>query len=215
MSDILLNPQLDMHGRRVLAPVKFKNKNEYGDVVQSTAPLPALEVEETKYYHNSAGNVQMHRPDGKKIAFVNGICATNLYWDQVYLDTEIQDGHTNLSFATQAQIDTYKFAVNPKAAIREQIEAEVAASLEVKIENKLRKKMGMEPREGTVFEEDEPEVGSTTDEQKIAGVGIGTVADKLNAVRNRNASVSEVSSPAPLLQGIASTASSENKAGSA
>lgn len=131
MSDMLpINPDLQQPGQdaRVLPRARFRNVDDDGRVVESTAPLPALFAKEVKYYASSVPTASFHRTDGKRLGFVHGILETKLHYDQLYLDNEIADGNPYLVKATDEQIRAHKYRLNPK----ETMKAELLSDPEVK-----------------------------------------------------------------------------------
>lgn len=94
-----------------------------------TAPMGATIVE-PRYYYHPMRNVSMLRMDGKRISFINNVAECITKEDQAYLDGCISRNEVpHLAYATDEQVQAYKMYVNPKAAIKEQVAAEVRAEL--------------------------------------------------------------------------------------
>lgn len=127
--------------------------------VAHTAPLPIEKADTTKYYKITVATASMHRSDGKKLAFVHGICATDDAWDQKYLDHEIAQRNPYLSAATEDQIETYKMHMNPRKTIADQVRAEMEPQLRRELEEKIR-----------------AELAGSADAAKIAGTDINNDA---------------------------------------
>jgi hypothetical protein len=129
--------------------------------VALTPPLPATKAAEIKYYHCPVMNASMHRADGKKIAFVNGICETDVLHDQQYLQNEIDSGSQYIRVATAQEVETFKMQKDPKGTMKQIVAKEIEDELRIKIEAELRAKMGLPPSEMPV-----------NDELKLAGSDI-------------------------------------------
>lgn len=113
------------------------------------APHEAIEWEEVpfKYYHSAQSYMKFINKDGTEMQFRHHFLATNNSAHQDYLDEEIQrHGNTQLSYASQEEIERYKFAQDPKGTIIEQIKEDPDAMAELKweIENKVRRENGLE-----------------------------------------------------------------------
>lgn len=100
-----------------------------------TAPFPTIQVNDYKYYYNTLANTCMHRQDGSKIAFINHVCKTNLKYDIIFLEHEIEQGHPTLRVASEQEIYQYKMTMDPKGTIREEMKSdpELRAELEAQI----------------------------------------------------------------------------------
>lgn len=192
----------------------FKHKNEDGQLVQSVKPMPAVLATDsmgntlTKYYFLSMKASSMHREDGYRIGFLSigatvagGIHETALFHTQRYLDNEIAEGHPNLRHATDAEIQAFNMARDPRGTVLKEITPELEANLRIKILAELRAQGVAVPEERL----------SVSDEQKLAGAT--TAAEKLESLTRghkvsdgKGASVVLESRAAPL-KGIVSTAS--------
>lgn len=120
---------------------KFKNKNEFGDVVASHPALPPTKSDVTKHYVCSVKTASLHREDGKRLAFVDGFFSTDLIHDQHYLDREIADGNPYLSHATPEQVKAAAMKIDPRKVIREEVESDLRAKLEAEIKAEYEKKL--------------------------------------------------------------------------
>lgn len=103
----------------------------------------------TYYYYymtaQSMRNGSMHRKDGKKLAFLNGVCKTNLLHDVEYFEEEVHI-HQNpfLRRATADEINAYEMQLNPKGFMREQVEREFSQSREQDMRRKLEREIRQE-----------------------------------------------------------------------
>lgn len=180
--DTTVNPDLQMpgQGNRVASMPTFRNITDDGKVVQSTAPYPALKAKEVKYYFSSIPTASMHRADGKRLGFVFGILATDLAYDQAYLDNEIADGNPYVRGATKEEIHTYKFRINPKDTMKTEImnDPEVRQKLTDEILAEIQRKAA--PGSALANELDRLKIGGIGESKGTQGVeksidkGLGT-----------------------------------------
>lgn len=126
-----------------------------------TEPMPIVKTKIVKYYYCSVSTASMHRKDGKKLAFVNGILATDDKFDQEYLDAEIEAKNTYLAHADNKQVESYKMQMNPRETIADQVRAELEPQLRNELEDKIRQELLAGLRAGTVVLSD--------DTSKLAG----------------------------------------------
>lgn len=143
----LIDPTATVQQRVAPLPT-FKGVREDGTVVTSHPPLPTRKAAGEKAYHCSVNNASFHRPDGKRLGFVFNYFATDIQADIDYLDKEIAEGNPYLRHATEDEIVGAKMRMNPKEtmrsivreellndpSLRQQIEAQVRAELEAKIQ---------------------------------------------------------------------------------
>jgi hypothetical protein len=110
-----------------------------------TRAFPVTLRKDPKYYHCTMLNHHMHRSDGKRLAFIFGICETRDEYDIQYLDYEIANNNPFILPATSQQIAIYQMRVDPRGTmIREvtpEIEARVKQELEIELKNSIREKM--------------------------------------------------------------------------
>lgn len=110
-----------------------------------TRAFPVTLRKDPKYYHCTMLNHHMHRSDGKRLAFIFGICETRDEYDIQYLDHEIANSNPFILPATSQQIAIYQMRVDPRGTmIREvtpEIEARVKQELEIELKNSIREKM--------------------------------------------------------------------------
>lgn len=104
-----------------------------------TAPYPVEAAPETKYYYNALPNTCMHRPDGQKLAFVFGICKTNMKYDQLYLDDEIAKGHPHIRLATSEEVHTFNMKINPRETMKQELLADPA--VRAQLEDEIRRQL--------------------------------------------------------------------------
>lgn len=107
-------------------------------ILGHTAALPVTAAKETKYYHCTMPNHHMHRKDGKRLAFVFGVLKTSDFYDQQYLDGEINGGNPFVRLATVQEVHLYNMKVDPQGTIKAQVLPEVEAEVRVKLEVELR-----------------------------------------------------------------------------
>lgn len=139
MSD-LLQPGASIPGQAVSALPRFRNISDDGrTVVESTRPLPATKAAELKYYVSTIPTASMHRPDGKRLPFINGFLIADLFYDQEYLDHEIADGNTYVRHASEHEVESAKMRLDPVGTVA----AKITEDLELQIRTKLAEKLGM------------------------------------------------------------------------
>jgi hypothetical protein len=113
-------------------------------------PLPVLpttpkigndKVNDYKVFKCSIDGASIHRPDGKRLAFVHGLHRTNIKQDIDFLEREIDGGNIYFERATSEDIARAEMFSDPLSLLRKQerikIEAEVRAELETKIRAEL------------------------------------------------------------------------------
>lgn len=135
----LLNPNSGPANQSVAGLQRFRNKNEFGDMVESYRPLENIKVD-AKYYKSSLQTMAMHRWDGLKIPFLFNFFETDNLHTQRYLDEEIMNGNQFISHATEDDVLRFKMRVNPKGAIEEQLRPKV----EEQVKNELAAKLGID-----------------------------------------------------------------------
>lgn len=168
----------------VAALPKFKHVLEDGRVVASQQPFPNTKATEMKYYACNVPIASMHRPDGKRIAFISGFFSTDLVYDQQYLDNEIADGHGNIRHATEEEIFSVKMREDPhgtmEAKVKEALEPAMREQLEREILAKLVAGGTISADTAQQLQQVE-EQASISDPAKIAGTE--TVAQKLQRLK--------------------------------
>lgn len=126
----MTDPILDLTRPSVPAIARFRNIDDRGTIVESQAAYPNTKYEGgMQYYFNSIRNASMHRPDGKKLAFINCICATEFVYDIAYLEHEISSGHEYVRRATAEEIYNYKFMIDPRGTMAEEIKTKSEGAL--------------------------------------------------------------------------------------
>lgn len=174
MSDALLAAT-----KAVPSLTRFKHTNEFGQVVESERPKPTTKAEVTKYYVCNIPTASMHRADGKRLPFINGFLATDLLWDQHYLDLEIAEDHANIRYATDEEIHAAKMRADPAGTMREQLEPQLRQELQAQLETEILAKL---VAGGTISAEAAAQLTPTLDDQnKIEGTL--TTAQKLARLR--------------------------------
>lgn len=196
----------DPRGQTVPPLARFRSRDEFGNLVESTKPYPTQFVEEWRYYYCPVPNASMHRKDGKRLGFVNGVFATNIKADIDHLDAEIADGHPALRHATEAEIHGYKMFMDPKGTLRDQVlndptvRAQLEEELRGKLENEIRAKiaaeMGMDVPAAALSEG----VMGAADASKLAGT---SVLDKLkNSIKTPTATIVPSSPPGATIKPV-------------
>lgn len=155
-----------------------------------TKPLPAVIVDETKYYFLQVLSANMHNVDGKLIPFVNRVHASKLKHDQEYLDKEIEYGNIFLSRATEEQIHQYKMTLDPRGTMRAQLMQEMLNDPSVKEELERKIRQEMEARETG-----SQTLGGSTGIEGVDGKGT-TAAERLAAIRSGSGALTPVGTSA-------------------
>ena len=226
---MLLNPNAGQAGQQV-APLAA--------MTQPYAPMPKLD----RVYHFVCTmlNHHMFRPDGKKLAFMFGVHATDDYHDVKYLASEIEGGNPFIRYATDLEVRAHNMRTDPKGTVaREitpQIEAAVRGKLEVELQQSLEERLSSI---GVVLSDVQKEalkaantltthvlqdpvaesaMSAELDAAKLAGVDILSTLRNALATKTGNATMVLQSDPAansPLnrLQGIVGTDKLPNAAG--
>lgn len=153
-----------------------------------TAPFPTVLAAEQVYFKSTIPDSSMHRQDGKRLAFVRGVCKTNVIADIIYLRAEIDNGNQYISEATPAEIEAIEMQLNPKAAIEKQVRAELEPKIRADLEAQIRREMAQ--ASGVKTAETSPDKSATL----LAGVDGGVAAPRkdvretINAVNTSGAS---------------------------
>lgn len=179
MSGGTMDANATQPGTAVPALSRFRGQDDQGNVVKSTAPMPPTKSQEgIKYYICTERNASMHRPDGKRLPFIDGFLGTDLLWDQRYLDGEIEDGHPNVRFATENEINSAQMRLDPVTTVTRK----VSEDLQLRLRQKMAEKLGVAIEEIPLLDSIEQdhlakEVVATAindDERKIAGTAAVT-----------------------------------------
>jgi hypothetical protein len=158
-----------------------------------TKPYPIVKGN-MKYYTCTERNASMHRPDGKKIAFIFMIAATDDVYDQQYLEHEIATGNQFLRHATPDEVDAYKMRIDPRGTIRQQVKSELEISMRAELEAKIRAEL--ENEYASSSSKQPVPVSGAQDEAKISGTS--TAQDKLKALaalRTGTATITPLETP--------------------
>lgn len=108
------------------------------------APYPFMGttlLEKTYYYYCTIAGASMHRPDGKKIAFMFGICATNIEQDVRYLESEVADSHGYIRRATDEEVHIFKMKTDPKGTMTEVLKPQIEADIRAKVEEEIKQRL--------------------------------------------------------------------------
>lgn len=144
-----------------------------------TAPYPLFKVA-PKCYVTTVPAASMHRPDGKRLAFVHGFLQTDQKYDIDYLDAEIAQGNSYIREATIAEITIAKMKIDPVGTIRDQLRPQIEAELRGEIEAQIRAEIAAAAAgDGTVTVNkslpqtpEQPTPNAKTDMDKLAGTDI-------------------------------------------
>lgn len=96
-----------------------------------TAPMPNTKVTPVYFYCTQA-TASMHRPDGKKLPFINHFLKCDIQEDIDYLDKEV-DHYQNpyVRRATQEEADNVRMVNDPVGSLRESVRQEVESSFTI------------------------------------------------------------------------------------
>ena len=106
-------------------------------IMSLAKPLPNLRAATTKYYTLTVPNSSMHRTDGMRLAFVNKVHETDIQASQDYLDGELLAGHPYLRVSTEEEVAAHKMSINPRAAIREELQRETEIATRQKLTEEI------------------------------------------------------------------------------
>lgn len=128
-----------------------------------TAPMPNTKIAQKAYFVCTLQTACMHRGDGKKLPFINGVLATNIAEDISYLRREINE-HQNpyVREADSEEVQEIEMLLNPRDTMKKAVRAEVEAELRSEIERSIRERINAEM------------VAGSTDAAKIAGIDAGS-----------------------------------------
>lgn len=93
--------------------------------------LPNTPVDDNRYFYCTVPTASMHRKDGKRLPFLNGLLKTNIKEDIEFLDAEIAAGNIYIRKATTEEVDHAKLIEDPMGSVRAAVKAEVMSSFSV------------------------------------------------------------------------------------
>lgn len=138
-----------------------------------TNALPVEIQDETRYYYCSLDNHHMHRTDGKRLAFVFRMLATQDVYDIKYLDSEISSGNPFVRKATDVEINAYNMRVDPKGTMAREmtpaLEEKIRTQLEIDIKKAMEDKLNTLGISLTQEQQDQL-FAARTSETNLAGV---------------------------------------------
>lgn len=102
-----------------------------------TPAYPVVLLEETYYFLCTMLNHHMHRPDGKRLAFMFNVLPTNDMYDITYLNGEITAGNPFIRVASEEEINTYRMRTNPRGTIEDQLRPQIEADIRDKLDAEL------------------------------------------------------------------------------
>ena len=154
-----------------------------------TPAYPVALKKEMNYYVCSLPNHNMHRKDGKKLAFIHNVLATQDLYDIAYVEDEIANGNPHITQANQAQVTEYKMRTNPRGAITEELRPKLEEEIRDEFDMKLRT-LGVQltdEQRAVLYNNPGTKVESqlsVTDAEKILGsTGVDTLAKKEEPIR--------------------------------
>ena len=100
--------------------------NSVHPMVALTKPLGNTKAEEPVYYRCSMATASFHRPDGKKLPFLNHVFKTQFIEDIVYLNNEIENGNPYIKHATLEEVEQAKLQEDPMGTVRAAIKNELS-----------------------------------------------------------------------------------------
>lgn len=178
----------------------FKNRNEFGDVVESFKQLPTQRGD-LRYYYSTLSYCKLHRWDGTPLPFVNHIYETDVIASQQYIEQTVDETNgAYIRIATLEQIELHKMRTDPRGTITAQVRDQVEAETREKLEIELRAKIEQEI------------IGRLSSDAKLAGVdGFSDALQRVSTQKVPGATII-MQAQTPVLQGIVS---SDNTAGNA
>lgn len=109
-------------------------------------PYPAMgttKLDEPVFFTCTMPNASIHRPDGKRLAFMNGVFKTDIRQDVEYLDNEITEGHPYVKRATDVEVKTYEMKSDPRATIEKELRPKIELEIREKLEQEIRAQVMM------------------------------------------------------------------------
>lgn len=171
-----------------------------------TKPMPATKAAEIKYYVCHVPAASMHREDGKKIAFVHGICAADILYDQIYMDKEIEAGSTYIRVATPAEIEAYKMRMDPHGAMKAKVTAELSGEIEARLRAEITAEIAAKNKVVSEGGSAEKEIErSNIDANKIAGTNLRERINTVNTNTTGNGNKVIMESGRPPITPVSST----------
>ena len=92
-------------------------------------PISNTKTLEPVYYRCSLLNASMHRPDGKRLPFINGFFKATMKEDIEYLEEQLTAGSQYISRCTAEQVQLAKMNEDPIGTLRESVAKDVVANL--------------------------------------------------------------------------------------
>lgn len=90
-----------------------------------TKPYGTTKLDVGIYYYCTITNCSMHRPDGKKIPFVNSYFKALIQEDRDYLDREIENGNIYIRRANAEEQEQARMLEDPLGVIKDHMRADV------------------------------------------------------------------------------------------
>lgn len=145
-------------------------------LVAITLPMENTKQDDFVYFHCTMAVAAMHRPDGKKLPFLQHVLKTNIREDIAYLDREIAAGNNYIRRATLQEVQAAQILEDPMGAVRDAVKKELSIEdLEALLAQRRAAVASGADR--------------NNDAAKIAGVDVNTLAKKaLAAVDAQNLS---------------------------
>lgn len=137
------------------------NSNAVPALHALTAPIPNTKVKEKAYFVCTLKTAALHRTDGKKLPFINGVLATDVLQDIQYLRHEVENGNPYIREASPDEVQTIEELLHPTRAVEARIRSQVERELRETIEKETRERLMVEL------------VAGNTDAARIAGTDLG------------------------------------------
>lgn len=176
--------------------------------------LPVVLLPEARHFVCSMLNHHMTRSDGKRLAFIFGICKTNDKYDVEYFQNEINSGNPYIREASEKEVEVYGMKMDPKGTmtrqITPQIEARVRQELEIELRNSFEEKLNSigivltDEQRAAMQRKEQESVAAETDSDKLKNTDVTSLlrARMTASVRDGGATVGPVG---PVLGGIVGT----------
>lgn len=128
--DPLLNPGV--------SPLARPGVLEDGTKVKPYPPMGITKLPEPVFFTCTMPNASIHRPDGKRLAFMNGVFKTDIAQDVMYLDSEIAEGHPYIQRANAVEVKAYEMKTDPRASIEKDLRPRIELEMREKLEAEIR-----------------------------------------------------------------------------
>lgn len=138
----LIPPGQDPSYKSVPALTRFKNKVD-GVYIESEANWSSRMLDVKRFYYSSMKSMNMFRPDGTRIPFIDHLFMTNIEGTVLYLDNEIDNGHSYIRRATEKEVEAFGIRTDPIGTITAGLYKTIEAKVRADIEEEMKKKYGI------------------------------------------------------------------------